>query len=61
MTQHVIVTKPAQTETVCCTCKHFIESEGIFYCKFYNAFFNAETLSVPCEFKEESDAPVFLE
>lgn len=61
MAQHVMVTKPPRTETVCCTCKHFIESEGLLYCKFFDAFFNAEILCVPCEFKEESDSPVFLE
>lgn len=53
MTQHVRLTKPAYTETVCSACKYFIESESMLYCKFYDAFFNAETLCIPCEFKEE--------
>jgi len=57
MTQHIMLTKSAQTEAVCTTCKHFIESEGMFYCKFYDAFFNAETFFIPCEFKEEADTP----
>lgn len=60
MTQHVMLTKPAHPETVCYTCKYFIESESMLYCKFYDAFFNAETLCIPCEFKEESDTPFFL-
>ena len=51
-------TKPAETESVCLNCKHFIESEGMFYCKFYDAFFNAETVYIPCEFNEESDPTV---
>ena len=60
MTQNVMLTKPAETQTVCLNCKHFIESEGMFYCKFYDAFFNAETLSIPCDFKEEPNSAVPL-
>lgn len=60
MTQQVMLEKLAKTETVCTSCKHFIESEGMFYCKFYQAFFTAETLSIPCDFQEKLDFLVSL-
>jgi hypothetical protein len=54
MTHQTILENAAfiETETICTSCKHFIESEGMFYCKFYEAFFASETLYIPCDFQE---------
>lgn len=59
MSQHVILKEhnEAEVETVCTSCKYFMESEDLFFCSFYDAYLSAETLCLPCEFQEKNDAP----
>lgn len=48
------------TESICETCIHFTELDDAFYCKFFEALLAEETLSLPCEFKEnDSNLQVF--
>lgn len=60
MSQHAILKKPSEIEVamVCTSCRYFMESEGLFFCSFYDAFLSAETLSIPCEFQEKNEIPV---
>ena len=58
MTQQIVLRTPTETENICTTCKHVMEFEGFFFCRFFDAFLSAETLCIPCEFQEESENPV---
>ena len=57
MTQQIVLKTPTETLTVCTTCKHFSEVEGLFLCRFFSAFLSAETLCIPCDFEEKNDFP----
>ena len=57
MTQQTIIKE--STETICTSCKHFIEFEGIFFCRYFDAFLSMETFCIPCEFQENIKSPVF--
>ena len=54
MSQKMIFGKPVEAETVCTACKYFMESDGLFFCGFFDAFISEETLCIPCEFQEKS-------
>jgi hypothetical protein len=59
MSQHAILKKPSESEVelICTSCRYFMESEGLFFCNFYDAFLSPETLSIPCEFQENNEKP----
>ncbi len=52
MTEQTMLETLAETESVCTTCKHFIELEESFFCMLLEAFLSDQTLAIPCEFKE---------
>lgn len=58
MTQQIVLRKPTTTENVCTTCKHFIEFEETFFCRFFDAFLSPETFCIPCDFQEKNENPV---
>jgi hypothetical protein len=62
MSQQTILKKlnEPEVEMVCPSCKYFMESEGLFFCSFYDAFLSTETLCIPCEFQEKNDVPASL-
>ena len=57
MTQ-IVIEAPTETETVCSTCVHFMESEGLFFCGFFEAFLSPETFDIPCDFQEKIEPHV---
>ena len=58
MTQQIVLRTPAETVTICTTCKHFNEVEGLFFCRFFSAFLSAEILCIPCDFEEKIEITV---
>ena len=44
--------KDPETENVCTTCKYFMEFEGLFFCRFFDACLSEETFCIPCEFQQ---------
>ena len=52
MTQQLVLKSSADMETVCSICRHFIENEGMYFCKFFDSILSEETLFIPCEFQE---------
>jgi hypothetical protein len=71
MKQQIVLCTPTETENVCTTCKHFIEFEEVFFCRFFEAFLSPETFCIPCDFQEkiensivsnqENRVPVYLD
>jgi hypothetical protein len=59
MTQQIVAKESTETEMVCTSCKHFIEMEGVFFCRYFDAFLSMETLCIPCDFQENIELPVF--
>ena len=59
MTQQIITNESTETEIVCTNCKHFTEFEGLFFCRYFDAFLSMETLCIPCDFQENIEIPVF--
>ena len=57
MTQQILVKE--FTETICTSCKHFMDLEGVLFCRYFDAFLSMETLSIPCDFQENIETPVF--
>jgi hypothetical protein len=58
MSQKIGFSTPTETETVCTTCKHFMEFEGVLFCRFFDAFLSPETFCIPCDFQEKIGNPV---
>lgn len=59
MTQQTMTKKSTETETICTNCRYFIELEGVFFCRYFEAFLSMETFCIPCEFQENIEIPVF--
>jgi hypothetical protein len=53
-----MLSTPTETENVCTTCKHFTELEGVFFCRFFDAFLSPQTFCIPCDFQEKIENPV---
>ena len=58
MTQQIMPITLTETMNICTTCKHFMESEGLFFCRFFAAFLSVETLNIPCDFEEKNEITV---
>ena len=52
MTEQTLFETLSEIESVCTTCKHFIELEGSSFCELLGAFLSNQTLDIPCDFKE---------
>jgi hypothetical protein len=57
MTQQSVTRPFLETENICTKCKHFVESEESFYCRYFDAFLSAESLTIPCDFQEKPELP----
>jgi hypothetical protein len=56
MTEQIVLSpSSSEAETVCTTCKHFIELEEGFFCSFFAAFLSTESLCIPCDFIEKTE------
>jgi len=58
MTQQIVLSTPNETENVCTICKHLMELEGVFFCRFFDAFLSPKTFSIPCDFQEKIENPL---
>ena len=58
MSQQIVLSTPTETETVCTTCNHFMEFEGAFFCRLFDAFLSPETFCIPCDFQEKNENTV---
>ena len=58
MIQQIVLKTTVETVTICKTCEHFNEVEGLFFCSFFSAFLSAEILCVPCDFEEKIEITV---
>jgi hypothetical protein len=52
--QIVLKPSPQQEELVCTKCKHFIQLEDSYYCSLLAAYLSEQTLSIPCDFQENT-------
>ena len=59
MTQQIVNRSYPETENVCTKCKHFVEFDESFFCRYFDAFLSAESLTIPCDFQEEHEIPDF--
>ena len=58
MTQQIVLNTSTDTENVCTTCKHLMEFEEVFFCRFFDAFLSPETFCIPCDFQEKIETHV---
>jgi hypothetical protein len=59
MTEQMLTKETTETIMICTSCKHFMELDGVFFCKYFDAYLSMETLCIPCDFKENIEIPFF--